>query len=375
MTIQDLGGGKFKLPGVIDCHVHFRDPGLAWKEDFASGSRAAAAGGVSMVLDMPNTKPAVLTRKVFAEKRVRAAAESVIPVGLFFGATDNFEELKTVLVRGEDGVIGFKVFMGSSTGKLLAGDEDLRKIFEIARERDLPVVVHAEDEARIREGHRDCECARIATEKAIAIRHEVGNRLHIAHLSCKPELDLVREYRRANPEAAGDLTCEVAPHHLFFTQDDAKDSLLKMYPPLRRQEDVEALWEGTADGTVNCIATDHAPHTLEEKLGTLLPDGGRAGVGWEDAPAGVPGVEFMLPLMLDAVNAGRFSLERLVTLVWDEPRRIFKLDECCGGSLRDCEGLLVDMNVEKTITREMVKSKCGWSPYEGMTLRGWPVEG
>ncbi len=356
--IQDLGNGRYKIPGVIDCHVHFRDPGSEWKEDLRTGSEAAELGGVTIALDMPNTSPPVVTQEALDAKLALVDEKAVIPVGLFFGGTDNFEELSKV-----EGAVGFKVYMGKSTGELLADGGALRRIFEIARDRDLPVVVHAEDQDRIQvraaefagqddpKVHalvRDNECARLATEAAILLREEVGNRLHIAHMSTAEEVALLREY------ACDELSCEVAPHHLFFTMDDMVDSKLKMNPPLRSQKDQDALWEAIADGTVNCIATDHAPHTLEEKAKGI----------W-DAPAGVPGVEFMLPLMLNAVNEGRLSLERLVELVCIEPARIFRL--------QNDASTIVDMNITKTITREMVRSKCGWSPYEGMTLKGWSV--
>lgn len=359
--IEDLSNGRYKIPGVIDCHVHFREPGGEWKEDFASGSRAAAAGGVTMVLDMPNTNPPVITQEILDAKRVLADEKSVIPVGLFFAATDNLQELETV-----EGVVGFKVYMGKSTGELLAEGGSLRRIFEIARDRDLPVVVHAEDEERIRARAaefaerteprvhclvRDNECARLAVEAALKLREEVGNRLHIAHMSTAEEVMLVRAHK------CQELSCEVAPHHLFFTMDDMVDSKLKMNPPLRSQKDQDALWAAIVDGTVNCISTDHAPHTLEEKLQGI----------W-DAPAGVPGVEFMLPLMLNAVSEGRLTLERLVELVCIEPARIFRLQNQIANA-----SAIVDMNITKTITRDMVKSKCGWSPYEGRTLKGWPV--
>lgn len=355
-AIKNLGQGKFLLPGVIDAHVHFREPGAEWKEDFASGSAAALSGGVTTILDMPNNTPPITTIEAFEKKLALVEEKFVVNFGLFFGATcENSEELKKLSREKYPALCGIKVYMGSSTGGLLVdNDTALESIFQIAKEKDLTVVVHAEDESMIREGKRmDCECARIATEKAILLREKVGNRLHIAHLSCAAELELVRAHK--SPA----LTCEVAPHHLFFTREDfdrlsqdESEGLLTMNPPLRDRTNQEALWAGVVDGTVDIIATDHAPHTLEEKMSP-------------NPPAGVPGVEFMLPLMLNAVNEGRLSLERLLDLVSSRPAEIFGLIN--EGSVE------VDMNLEKTITRDMVKSKCGWSPYEGMTLKGWPV--
>ncbi len=340
------GTGKFLLPGAIDAHVHFRDPGSPEKEDWASGSAAALAGGVTMVLDMPNTNPATTTVEALEAKRAAAAAKSQVHFGLFFGATrDNLDEMRRV-----ENICGIKIYMGSSTGNLLLDDPIVwEEVFKIAKEKDVPVVVHAETEAMIQAGKRDCECARVATEAAIALREKVGNRLHIAHVSCKAELELIRAHK------CPELTCEVTPHHLLFTAADVKDAFLKMNPPLRSQADQDALWEGMRDGTIDCIATDHAPHTKEEKQ-----------LSFAEAPAGVPGVEFMLPLMLNAVSEGKLTLEKLVALTSENPARIFGL-HVMGWSL-------VDMNLEKIIQISDIRSKCGWSPYLGRTIKGWPAQ-
>ncbi|MFA4814975.1 MAG: dihydroorotase [Candidatus Gracilibacteria bacterium] len=340
------GSGKFLLPGLIDSHVHFRDPGFPEKEDWASGSAAALAGGITTVLDMPNTNPATITVEALEAKRTIAKTKSKVHFGLFFGATrDNLEE-----IRKAENICGIKIYMGSSTGNLLLDDPIVwEEVFKIAKEKNVPVVVHAETESFIRAGRRDCECARVATEAAILLREKIGNRLHIAHISCKSEVELMRAYK------CSELTCEVTPHHLLFTKKDQKDAFLKTNPPLRGTEDVEALWEGLRDGTIDCIATDHAPHTIQEKQAPL-----------DQAPAGVPGVEFVLPLMLNAVNEGRLTLERLVSVMSKNPARIFGISP---------KGwVLVDMNVEKIIRREDVKSKCGWSPYEKRAVKGWPVK-
>ncbi len=343
MKIQYQDDGKVLIPGLIDCHVHFRDPGSPEKEDWTTGSAAALAGGITTVLDMPNTNPATITVEALEAKRAVAKAKSLVNFGLFFGATkDNLDE-----IRRAENICGIKIYMGSSTGNLLLDDPALwEEVFKIAKEKNVPVVVHAETESMIQAGQRDCECARVATEAAIALREKIGNRLHIAHLSCKSEVELVRAHK------CPELTCEVTPHHLLFTKGDVKDGFLKMNPPLRNQEDVEALWEGLLDGTIDCIATDHAPHTIQEKQS-------------ENPPAGVPGVEFVLPLMLNAVNEGKLSLERLVAVMSENPARIF--------GVTPKGRVLVDMNLEKTIRPEDVKSKCGWSPYEGRQLKGWPV--
>lgn len=361
--------GKFLIPGVIDSHVHFRDPGFTEKEDWASGSRAAAAGGVTTVLDMPNTNPPTVTVAALEEKRKIAQEKSVVNFGLFMGAAgENDEEL-----RHAKNIAGIKIYMGSSTGELLLDKpEAWERIFKIAKEKNVPVVVHAEDEKRIQErmvefaGHnearthaeiRDCECAVIATRAALELRKKIGNKLHLGHMTCKEEVDLVRRFADPN------LSCEVTPHHLFFTEEDMKDSFLKMNPPLRHKEDLLALWKALRDGTVTCLATDHAPHLREEK----------SQVHWK-APAGVPSVEFLLALFLNEANENMLPFERLVELLCAGPARIFSLKR--KGEIRegmDADLVLIDMEIEKTITEADVKSKCGWTPYLGYKLKGWPV--
>lgn len=340
------GTGKFLLPGAIDVHVHFRDPGSPEKEDWATGSAAALAGGVTTVLDMPNTNPATITVEALESKRALARAKSVVNFGLFFGATrENLDEM-----RRAENICGIKIYMGSSTGNLLLDDPVVwEEVFKIAKEKNVPVVVHAETESMIKAGRRDCECARVATEAAIALREKVGNRLHIAHVSCKQELELIRAHK------CPELTCEVTPHHLLFTEDDRKDAFLKMNPPLRSQTDQDALWDGLRNGTIDCIATDHAPHTTEEKQKPM-----------DEAPAGVPGVEFMLPLMLNAVNEGKLSLEKLVAVTSENPARIF--------GVTAAGWVLVDLKLQKTIKRSDIRSKCGWSPYESKNIKGWPIQ-
>lgn len=337
------GTGKFLLPGLMDAHVHFRDPGAPEKEDWVSGSEAAFAGGITLVLDMPNTNPSTITTAALEAKRVVAQAKSKIDFGLFFGAThNNLDE-----IRKAEKICGIKIYMGSSTGDLLLDDPAIwEEVFKIAKEKNVPVVVHAETEAMIRSGNRDCECARVATETAIALREKIGNRLHIAHVTCAAEVELIRKHK--SPE----LTCEVTPHHLLFTQEDVRDGFLKMNPPLRTKLDQEALWAGLKDGTIDCVATDHAPHTMEEKRSST-------------PPAGVPGVEFVLPILLNAVSEGRLELSDLVRLMSLNPGRIF--------GVRPRGWTLVDMDKVKTIEQGDIRSRCAWSPYLGLTLKGWPL--
>ncbi|MFT7184039.1 MAG: dihydroorotase [Oceanicoccus sp.] len=363
------GTGKFLLPGAIDAHVHFREPGASHKETWETGSAAAAMGGVTTVLDMPNNNPAIISVKTLNEKRALIEGRSFVNYGFHFGAagTGNLEE-----IRAAKNIPGVKIYMGSSTGDLLVDQpSQWEKVFEVCREKNIPVIVHAENEHRIQERAkamagetamithakiRDCECAKIAAHEAIALHEQVGNKLHIAHMSTAAELALVEASDSSN------LTCEVAPHHLYFTMNDMKDANLKMNPPLREEADLIKLWEGVHSGTVNCIATDHAPHTKEEKSKGLA------------SPSGVPGVEFMLPLMLNESSQNSLELTEVARLTSAEPARIFSLQG--KGTIKegmDADLVLVDMELEKTITEAMVQSKCGWTPYLGYKLKGWPV--
>jgi len=363
------GTGKYLFPGVIDPHVHFRNPGASHKEKWETGSASAVIGGVTTVLDMPNNNPAIITCKALKEKRDLVDGLTFVNYGFHFGAAGNgnIDE-----IRAAENIPAVKVYMGSSTGNLLVDQpSQWEEVFQVCKEKNIPVIVHAENETRIQarskefagETHvkvhaeiRDCQCAKIAVADALALQKKVGNRLHIAHMSCAEELELI--------EAHGSdlVTCEVAPHHLFFTKDDMKDGFLKMNPPLREESDVRRLWEGLRSSSVNCIATDHAPHTKEEKSRGL------------SAPSGVPGVEFSLPLMLNAVNEKMLELTDIARLMATEPARIFSLESrgrIEEGMIGDL--VLVDMELEKTITEDMVESKCGWTPYEGYKLKGWPV--
>ena len=358
--------GKVLMAGVIDAHVHFRVPGAEHKEDWGTASLAALAGGVTSVLDMPNNRPSVTTVENLEAKRKIVFETAKVNPYLFFGASSNIEAMEQA-----QGIVGYKVYMGSSTGNLLVDKASMiQRVFEIAKQRDLPVVVHAENEARIQQriqlfkgdhsplAHtkvRDCECARIATDMALEIQAKVGNRLHIAHMSTKEELDLLRQVD--DPR----VSCEVTPHHLLFTAADMKDNFLKMNPPLREQRDIDALWEGLRDGNVDIVATDHAPHTKEEKMK-------------QHAPSGIPGVQFVLPILLNAASQGRISYEDVPRLLCTGPSRIFRLEG--KGSLElgmDADFTLLDLDFEQRVHSGMLHSKCGWSAYEGMNIKGFPV--
>jgi dihydroorotase len=357
----------YLLPGVVDDQVHFRDPGLTHKEDFRTATRACAKGGVTSFLEMPNTKPTTTTRQRLYEKLALASEKCLVNYGFYLGATpQNIEELKDTTRTP-----GIKIFIGSSTGDLLVDQQSaLERIFA---ETTLPICAHCEDEATVRanserlgggstyEDHsriRDEAAAVIATRRAIdlAIRHR--HRFHVLHVSTATETELLRD-----PQ--GLITAEVCPHHLFFNVDDYErlHSLVQMNPSIKTPEDNEGLWRALKDGRVQVIATDHAPHTLEEKQQP-----------YPKSPSGLPAVENSLALMLDSVNAGICSLESVVHWMCDAPARVWDLV----GKGRIAEGydadlVLVDLGKKQTVRNENQQTRCKWSPWDGVTLQGWAV--
>lgn len=363
--------GLTLLPGVIDPQVHFREPGAPHKEDLASGSRAAAAGGVTAFLEMPNTDPPTTSRAALADKLERARGRATAHYGFFLGAAgDNFDEVARV---DPTAVPGIKVFMGSSTGSLLVDrDEDLDRHFRVAR---VPIAVHAEDEARLRERKarwagrddpalhpviRDEETALRATRRAVALAERHGRRLHVLHLSTAEEVELLR---RRPPD--GLVTCETLPQYLWLDASlyPKLGTRLQMNPPVRERRHGAALWAGLLDGTIDCIATDHAPHTLEEKA---RPYG--------EAPSGMPGVELSLPLMLHAVHEGRCTLRHVARWMCEGPARCYGLAR--KGRLAvgfDGDVVLVDRRAARTVRGDALFTRVRWSPFEGRTLYGWPV--
>lgn len=352
--------GLHILPGIIDPHVHFRQPGMD-SEDWTSGSRAAVAGGVTTVLDMPNTRPPATTAALLAEKEVLVASQSPsVNYGFHFGATEsNAGELGSVGLSRAGGELRLaasaKVFMGSSTGSLLVQNpEALAQILGEAR----LVTVHAEDEAVIREKasegtheeRRPKEAALSAISKLR--RHAPRGAVYVCHLTSWEEADLAEPFWK-----------EATPHHLFLTSAMMAKigDYAKVNPPLRREEDRQSLWRAVAEGRVDAIGSDHAPHL-------------RAAKESQGAPSGMPGVGTSLPLMLDASNRGLLPLERVVALMSRNPARIFGLKG--KGSLEvgaDADITVVDMAEERRVRIEDLHYKCGWTPYEGIALRGWPA--
>ncbi|MFH0860354.1 MAG: amidohydrolase family protein [Candidatus Altiarchaeota archaeon] len=328
--------GCYILPGIIDPHVHFREPGNIRKEGWRTGSMAAAAGGVTTVLDMPNNKPPTTTVRRLNDKRGLAEEKSTVDFGFHFGSVgDNISEIIKA-----DRVASTKVYMGDTTGGLTVRDDTiLGQIFESSR----LISVHAE-------GRMIRKAAEIAKSK--------GKRLYICHVSSKDEADTLKELKKDNVYA------EVTPHHLFLDSSDLKrlGSLGLMKPELKTKTDRIALWECLRQGLIGTVGSDHAPHLLEEK------DGDRP-------PYGVPGVETSLPLMLNAVNRRMITLELLARIMSENPAGIFNI----AGKGRIAEGFdadlaIVDLSVEKTIKDDSLFTRCGWSPYSGMKVKGWPVK-
>ena len=359
--------GLFVLPGVIDDQVHFRDPGLTHKEDLHTGSLACAKGGVTTFLEMPNTNPNTITCEKLHEKLALAASKCVVNYGFYIGATpDNVAEL-----RQATRTPGIKIFIGSSTGNLLVDQQEaLERIFA---ETTLPICAHCEDEATVRANSerlgggstwtdhskiRDHAAARIATARAIDLAKRHSHRFHVLHVSTADELDLIRNH-------GGLISAEVCPHHLFFNIDDYErlKSLVQMNPSIKTAADNEALFAALLDGTIQVVATDHAPHTLEEK-----------NQPYPKSPSGLPAVENSLALMLDQVNKGRCSVEQVVSWMCDAPARVW--DIVNKGRIAegyDADLVLVDMKKTATIRNAEQVTKSGWSPWDGTTLTGWPV--
>lgn len=345
--------GLLVFPGLIDPHVHLREPGGEHKEDFLSGTRAALAGGFTTVLAMPNTNPALTDRETLTQAQALAASKAVCDVGFFLGATagnvQQVAELKSA--------VGLKLYMGSSTGRLLVADL-AGQAAHFERYTGV-VAVHAEDEEAVtyfaRLGQRRPPiCASLAVSRALALAERFGTRLHVCHVSTAHELALIHDAKARGVK----VTCEVAPHHLFLTVEDETrlGALGQMNPPLRTQKDTDTLW-GNLD-IVDCIATDHAPHTLEEKRSTT-------------PPSGVPGLETALPLMLTAIHEGRLSLKEIARLMAQDPARIFGLVQ--KGHIApgyDADLTLVDAKVEWIIGERPLQTKCGWSPFEGRKMKG-----
>ena len=361
--------GLHVLPGVIDSQVHLREPGAEHKEDLETGGRAAVMGGVTGVFEMPNTNPLTVTAEALADKVRRATNRMQCDFAFYMGGTrDNaahlgdFEQLP--------GCAGIKVFMGSSTGSLLVEDDaGVADILASIRRR---AAFHSEDEFRLNDrkserrsgdaaSHpvwRDAEAARLCTERLLRLARAAGKRIHVLHISTADEFPLLA----ANRDIA---TVEVTPQHLSFALEDYArlGTLIQMNPPVREAHHRLAIWKALQSGLVDVMGSDHAPHTLEEKAKP-----------YPLSPSGMPGVQTLVPVMLDFVNKGRLSIERFVDLTSHGPQRIFGI----AGKGRIAEGYdadftVVDLKARREIDNGWIESRCKWTPYDGMTVTGWPV--
>lgn len=363
--------GLHVLPGVIDSQVHFREPGPVHKEDLATGSTAAVLGGVTSVMEMPNTEPPTTTEETLAAKLAAARGRMRCDHAFFIGAaSDNLRALGRL--ERLPGCAGVKLFMGSSTGRLLVPDD--ASIAELLAHGRRRVAVHAEDDARLTarrhlaaeaahpRAHptwRDPQSALEATVRVLALARRCGRPLHVLHVSTAEELPVLAAHR--------DLaTVEVTPHHLTLEAPDCYErlgTLAQMNPPVREARHREALWAAVRDGLVDVLGSDHAPHTADEKHRP-----------YPQSPSGMPGVQTLLPVMLDHVAAGRLGLLRLVDLVCAGPARVYGL--AGKGRLAvgyDADLTLVDLATRRTIRNGDQASRIGWTPYDGLTVTGWPV--
>ncbi|MFC1810601.1 dihydroorotase family protein [Patescibacteria group bacterium] len=364
--------GKYLIPGCIDAHVHFRTPGYEKKEDWASGSKAALAGGFTTVFDMPNTKPKTTTIKALQAKRDIIRGDTLVNFGLFFGAQlDNLHECEKA-----QGIVGFKVYMGATTGHMIQEEMDRSEelLEHMFKNFNNIVAVHAEDESLMKD-HADTykgdhtpevhslirsdEIAFTAARKAIHLAKKYEGRMHLCHMSTKKEVQLMDKF------GSDKITCEVSPHHLFLKIKDyvKLGNYIKVNPPVRGQHDQDVLWDAISKKTVNIIASDHAPHLSEEKERDY----------WE-APSGIPEIETTLPLMLNTVNEDGLNLRDIVDLLCESPARLFGLLN--KGRIEegfDADLTVIDMDLSRTVSNSSLYTKCGWSPYDGWKLKGWPV--
>ncbi|MCZ7380819.1 MAG: dihydroorotase [Candidatus Methanoperedens sp.] len=353
--------GALVLPGAIDVHVHFRDPGMTKKENWFTGSCAAAAGGVTTVIDHPNTIPPTVDADSFKKKK-KEAKKSIIDYGINAGVTDNLESLKSLW---ELGATAFgEIFMAESTGALNVNDRILKEALLLIGNLGAVACIHAEDEetrkkyVHLLKGNLAPESysksrpplsEKIAVEKAIKFGGDT--KLHFCHISAHESLETIRKAKAENRN----ITCEVAPHHLFLTAKDYRrlGTLGKMNPPLRDYQSQQSLWKGLNDGAIDIIASDHAPHLEAEKMTDI----------WT-APAGVPGVETMMPLLLMAVKRNLLTLKRAIEVTSQNPARIFNLGKGVLAPGYDADFLIVGEMRE--IRKEKLHSRAGWTPFGGM---------
>jgi dihydroorotase len=362
--------GLHILPGVMDTQVHFREPGLEHKEDLESGSCAAVMGGVTTVFEMPNTKPLTVTAETLADKVRRARHRMFCDFAFYVGGTRETVDDIPMLEQLE-GAVGIKVFMGASTGDLLV--EDAASLERIIAKISRRAAFHAEDEARLRaragerkhgdpKSHpiwRDETAALLATQRLVALAETYRKRVHVLHLSTAEEAVWLRDHKAF-------ASIEVTPHHLTLVAPDCYERLgtyAQMNPPVRDDRHRQALWAAVAEGTIDILGSDHAPHTREEKDHP-----------YPESHSGMTGVQTLVPIMLDHVNAGRLSLQRFVDMTSAGPQRLFNIAN--KGRIAvgyDADLTVVDLARTETITHKWIQSRAGWTPYDGVKVKGWPV--
>jgi dihydroorotase len=362
--------GLHVLPGVIDSHVHFREPGLTHKEDLESGSLSAVMGGVTAVFEMPNTDPLTVSAQAVADKVKRGHHRMHCDFAFYVGATrENTADLGALEML--PGVCGVKVFMGSSTGSLLIEDDDgIRAVLKAIRRR---AAFHSEDEYRLRErmnlrvendarSHpvwRDATAALVGTQRLVALARETGKRVHVLHVTTKEEAAFLAGHKDV-------ATAEATPAHLTLVAPDCYErlgTLAQLNPPVRDRSHRDGIWQGIAQGVIDSVGSDHSPHTREEKAHP-----------YPASPSGMTGVQTLVPIMLDHVNAGRLSLLRLVDLTSAGPARLFGI--AAKGRIAagyDADLTVVDLKRREAITDAWTASRAGWTPYDGVSVTGWPV--
>ncbi|RDI55072.1 dihydroorotase [Microvirga subterranea] len=362
--------GLHILPGVIDTQVHFREPGLDHKEDLESGSRSAVMGGVTAVFEMPNTDPQTTSAEALADKVRRGHHRMHCDFAFWVGGThENIADIPEL--ERLPGAAGIKVFMGSSTGSLLVEDDE--GVARILRQTRRRAAFHSEDEAMLRErkglrvegdpsSHpvwRSAEVALACTKRLVRISRETGARIHVLHVTTAEEMALLKDYKDL-------VSVEVTPHHLTLVAPEAYERLgtyVQMNPPVRDEAHRHAIWQGLDEGVADVLGSDHAPHTREEKDKT-----------YPNTPSGMTGVQTLVPIMLDHVNSMRLTLERFVDLTSAGPKRLFGIAR--KGRIAvgyDADFTVVDLKRVETITNSWIASKCGWTPYDGKQVTGWPI--
>ncbi len=380
VTVGDLGGasagetinaaGLTVLPGVIDTQVHFREPGLEWKEDLETGSRAAVLGGVVAVFEMPNTEPTTTDADAMADKLRRARGRMHCDHAFYVGGTHDNAQWLGELER-LPGCCGVKVFMGASTGTLLVPDDE--GVAAVLRNINRRGTFHSEDEYRLAERRplartgdwtshpevRDAESAIRSTRRLVGLAKALGKRIHVLHVTTAEEIAFLADHKDV-------ASVEITPQHLTLEAPDAYERLrgfAQMNPPIRSARHRQALWRGIESGLADVLGSDHAPHTREEKARP-----------YPASPSGMPGVQTLVPVMLTHVAQGRLTLERFVDLTSHGANRVFGLAD--KGRLAegyDADLTIVDLKARRTITHAQMGSRCGWTPFDGFEAQGWPV--